>query len=163
MLRFRIYHPDREVSNQMHKEHGVTLVEVMMIIATIGMLTAMSIPRTGHRDRNTAYTTARRLVVDMRYARRLAITDTKDHIVRFSPTGGPYTQYGIFRKEDDGETQVGESRQIPERITCTGTEEFVFQPPGNASSNGKVSLSTGNNQYNVNVIAATGKSEEQEA
>jgi len=147
----------------MHKERGVTLIEVMMLIATIGMLTVMAIPRTVHMDKHTAYTVAHRLAVDIRYARRLAITNAKDHIVRFSPIGGPYTGYRILRKEDAGETQVGEFRWIPERITCTGTEEFTFQPRGNASSDGTVSLSAGSNQYNVNVIATTGRCEEQKA
>jgi Tfp pilus assembly protein FimT len=137
-------------------ENGVTLIEVIMIIAIIGMLAAMSIPRIGSLDERTAYTTARRIVADMRYARRLAITTAKNHIVRFSPAGGPYTEYRIF-KDDGGEVQVGESRQIPERVTCTGTEELTFQPFGNASSDGAVSLSAGTDQYDVNIIAATGR------
>jgi type II secretory pathway pseudopilin PulG len=135
-------------------ENGVTLIEVMMIIAIIGMLTAMSIPRVGESlGEHAALTAARRIIADMRYARRLAITKANDHIVRFSPAGGPYTGYGIFR---DG-VQVGEIRQIPERVTCTGTEEFTFQMLGNASSDGAVSLSAGDSQYDVNVIATTGR------
>jgi type II secretory pathway pseudopilin PulG len=141
----------------MHDEHGVTIIELMMIIAIIGMLTTISMPRIGHSDKHTAYTTARRIIADMRYARRLAITAAKDHVVRFSPVGGPYTEYRIFRKEGAEEEQMAEPRQIPERITCTGTGEFTFQPLGNASSGGTVSLSAGSDEYDVNVIGATGR------
>ena len=135
-------------------EDGVTLVEVMMIVVIIGILTAISMPRIGKSlYEHSAHTTARRIVADMRYARRLAITAAKDHIVRFSPAGGPYTGYSVFQES----MQVGEARQIPERVTCTGTAEFTFQLLGNASSDGTVSLNAGDSQYDVNIIAATGR------
>ena len=157
--------PLREISDQMNNERGVTLTEVIMIIGIIGMLAAMSIPRTGGQalDKYTAYTATHRIITDIRYARRLAITTGKNHVVRFSPTGGPYTEYKIFRTEGAGETQVGEPKQIPEQITCTGTEEFTFQPLGNASSDGTVSLSAGSDQYDVNIITATRMGKEQRA
>ncbi len=141
----------------MNDEHGFTIIEFLAIIAIIGILAVMAIPRLGTLGKGVAQTTARRLVADMRYARRLAIAGAKDHIVRFYPAGGPYDEYRFFRKEGAIETQVGESRQISGKVVCTGTEELTFYPLGHTSSSGMISLSAEGDQYDVNVIAATGR------
>lgn len=141
-----------------YSKHGFTIIELIMIITIIGILSAMSIPRIGSFGKNKAYIAARRIVADMRYARRLAITKAQDYTVEFSPSGGPYTEYNILQ----GAVQVGETRQIPAGVTCNGTEQFTFERLGNAfsdgvHSDGMVSLIAGGEQYDVNVIAITGR------
>jgi len=148
----------RADSARIYSMHGFTIIEAIMIIAIIGILSVMSIPRIGSFGKNKAYIAARRVVADMRYTRRLAITKAQDHVVAFSPSGGPYTEYSILR----GGGQVGETRQIPDEVACSGNEQFTFEPLGNAlsdgaSSDGMVSLISGSHQYDVNVIAATGR------
>ncbi len=147
---------------QIHNQHGLTLIEAIMIVIIIGIMSIISIPRLGSSDKQLAYTTARQIVADMRHVRNLAITSAKDHIVKFSPSGGPYSEYRIFSDEGETEVQVGSARRIPAQITCTGTEELTFYPIGSASSNGTISLVAGDSQYNVNFIAATGRAYEEE-
>lgn len=141
-----------------HLEYGFTIIEVMAIIAIIGIVTVMAIPRIGTFSKYNAQTITRRVIADMRYARRLAITNSKDHIVRFSSSGGSY-EYSIFRKDGILEEQVGATKQIPAGIICAGDDEFTFHKLGNASysDTGTVSLSAEGNQYDVNVIATTGR------
>ncbi len=144
--------------DQMYNERGVTFVEIMAILVIIGILGLMSIPRIGSSDRSNVYTTARRIAADMRYARILAITKAKDHVLEFAPSGGPYTEYTIM----ENGIQLGDTRHIPAGITCVGTEEFTFEPLGNAlsdgvSNNGMVSLIMGTDRCDVNVIATTGR------
>lgn len=141
----------------MRSERGVTLLEVLMLIVIIGILTAVTMPRIGSTDGQAARTTARQIITDMRYARGLAVSACKDHIVRFSPTGGAHTEYTILCVEGATEEQVGQTRQIREQVTCTGPDEFTFYPIGNVSSNGTISLTAGDNQYDVSVVAATGR------
>lgn len=140
-----------------HREQGVTLLEVIMLVAIIGMLAAMSIPRIGSMAGYAAHATARQIIADMRYTRGQAISTAKDHIVRFSPSGGPHTGYSIFRVEDAVEEQVGQTRQIRDQVSCSGPDEFTFYPFGNASSDGTISLVGAEDQYDINVIAATGR------
>ena len=141
----------------MHSEHGVTFLEVVMLIAIIGILVALSIPRIGSVAEYAAHTTARQIIADMRYTRGQAISTAKDHIVRFSPSGGLHTEYSIFRVEGAIEEQVGQTRQIRDQVVCSGPDEFTFHPFGNASSSGTISLVGAEDQYDVNVVVATGR------
>ncbi len=141
----------------MPDQRGVTILEVIMLIAIIGMFAVMSVPRIGSIGRHAARTAARRIIADMRYARQLAVSKAKNHIVRFSPTGGPYTEYSIFQTEGGLEQQVGQTKQIPEQVTCAGPGEFTFSSLGSASSDGMISLTAEGDQYNINVVATTGR------
>lgn len=145
---------------QFNDQQGYTFIHAALIIVIIGILVAMIIPR-GGRDlfnRLSAYTAAHQIGVDMRYTRRMAITTAKEHIVRFYPVGAPpYTEYRIFRNDVGGEVQVGESKQLSSEVTCSGNSEFTFQPQGNATADGSLSLIAGGYQYNVNLLSTTGR------
>ncbi len=141
----------------MNNQSGVTLLEAIMLIAIIGMFTVMSIPRIGSIDKHNAHTVERQIIADMRYARQLAISSADNHIMRFFPAGGPYTEYSLFRVEGEMEELVGQINQLPAEITCTGPEEFIFTPLGSITSEDVISINGGGNEYNINVIAATGR------
>ena len=141
----------------MRDQSGVTLLETIMLIAIIGMFTVMSIPRIGTTDKQSAHAVARRIIADMRYARQLAVSDASNHIVRFSPAVGSHTEYRILRVAGETEELVGQIKQIPVEITCAGPEEFTFTPLGSATSNGLISLTGGGGQYDINVVATTGR------
>ncbi len=141
----------------MREEHGITLLEVIMVIAIVGILAVMAIPRIGSVAEYAAHAAARQIIADMRYTRGQAISTSKDHIMRFSPSGGIHTEYSIFRVEGMVEEQVGQIRQIPEGIACSGPDEFTFHPFGNISGDGVISLVAAGDQYDVNVVATTGR------
>lgn len=142
---------------EIHNEYGFTLIETLVLIIFIGILTAISIPRIGSIGMQAARATSRQVMADMRYTRRLAISSARNHIIRFSPSGGTHTSYSIFRVDEAGETLVGCAKQIREEVTCTGPDEFIFYPFGNASTNGTVSLIAESEQFDVHVVATTGR------
>jgi hypothetical protein len=141
----------------MRDQSGVTLLEAIMLVAIVGMFTVMSIPRISSTDEQTARAVARRIIADMRYTRQLAISDADDYIVRFSPAEGAYTEYRILRVEGETEELVGQIKQIPVELTCTGPEEFTFTPLGSATGDGVISLAGGGDQHDISVIAVTGR------
>lgn len=145
----------------MKKDKGFTLIEALMIISIIGILSALAIPRFASVGKKSAYMVSRQIVVDMRYARSLAVTSGTRHIVKFFPAGGSeYSSYGIF-KDANPDVQIGDLRQIPETVTCTSSvEQFNFEKLGNATG-GTITLNDGARQFVVYVTASTGRVFEQ--
>ncbi|MGQ9608143.1 MAG: GspH/FimT family pseudopilin [bacterium] len=145
----------------MKKLRGFTLIEAIMVISVIGILAALAIPRFATVGKKSAYMISRQIVVDMRYARSLAVTTGTTHIVKFFPAGASkYSSYGIF-KDADPDVQIGNLRQIPETVTCTSsTEQFNFEKLGNATG-GTITLEDNARHYAVYVIASTGRVFEQ--
>lgn len=138
----------------MRNEDGITLLETIMLMAIIGMLAALSIPRAGSIAGYAAHATARQLIADMRYTRGQAIATTKNHVLRFY-TG--HTEYKIFSVDGGAEEQVGRTRKIRDNVACSGPDEIVFYPFGDADSAGVISLVGAEDQYDINIVAATGR------
>lgn len=145
----------------MKRDKGFTLIEALMIISIIAILSALAIPRFASVGKKSAYMVSRQIVVDMRYARSLAVTTGTTHIIKFFPAGGSnYSSYGIFR-DADPDVQVGDLRRIPETVTCTSSiGQFNFEKLGNATG-GTITLNDNAKQFVVYVIASTGRVFEQ--
>ncbi|MBI5838390.1 MAG: type II secretion system protein [Candidatus Eisenbacteria bacterium] len=73
--------------------NGYTMVELVLVIAIIGILAASSIPAWFDRGRTNLDITRRRLVGDLTYAREYAML-RHDHVsANFSVAGNSYTIY----------------------------------------------------------------------
>ena len=145
----------------MKNNHGFTLIEALLIILLIGILAAIAIPRIGSSEKS-AYSSARQIVSDLRYTRTLAVTTGQRHYLKFFPASGLYTSstklvtYGIYRDEASTDVQIGDTRIISTKVTCTSTlEEFNFNylGIGTAGLDGLITIST----YRVSVNASTGR------
>ena len=137
---------------------GYSLLEILLVVTIIGIFASVAVPYfgTGLMQRMNTYTTARQIASDLTYTRTLAVAANKNHILRFYPAESPYTQYKIFLS-DGGEVQVGHTREIDGNIVCTGGREYTFEPLGNATADGMLSVTSGTYQYDVKVIAVTGR------
>ncbi len=137
---------------------GYSLLEILLVVTIIGIFASVAVPYfgTGLLRRMNAYTTARQIASDLAYTRTLAVTTNKNHILRCYPSASPYSQYKIFRS-DGGEVQVGHTREIDDNVVCAGDREWIFEPLGNATADGTLSVTSGTYQYDVKVIAATGR------
>lgn len=133
---------------------GFTLVEAMIIVALLGIIMAMVMPRFGGITERRLEMEARRIQSDLRLTRRLAITNGVNYILKIYPLTN---EYKIYRGSLADGNQVGETRSMPSQITASGDDEVTFQSLGNASAAKTIVLTSGSYQYNIAVTAATGR------
>lgn len=133
---------------------GMTLLELLVVVAIVGILSTVVITRIGFGGlgRPTVSAAARRLALDLRHTRGLAIAERMNHYVRFDATG-----YTVYRRETPTDVVVEARRTFPQGISAapTGTD-FEFEPTGAALATYTCDLSGSGVTYRVKVIGATG-------
>ncbi|MFH1776089.1 MAG: GspH/FimT family pseudopilin [Candidatus Omnitrophota bacterium] len=137
------------------RQKANTLLEILVVIVFIGILAAVSIPRLSLSfvTKMKLRTAGQRLVADLRYTRRLAVTNNEDYRLSVDASAKEYSLY------DSGDTQYSTTRTVDSAITINADKDFIFGPLGNAdsSSDTSVSLSAGSTQYDISVTVATGR------
>ena len=133
---------------------GYTFIEIIFVVVVLAVLAAIAIPRLGvpYAIKMKVKTAAQRLVSDLRYTRRLAITNHEDYKLSVGSTNNEYTI-----SDADG-TQVGITRSIDSDITVSADKDFIFESLGNAdaASDTSISFSADGNQADITVTKATG-------
>lgn len=139
----------------MRGKSGFTLVEMMVVIAVAGVLTAIAIPTyIAWLPRHRANGAARQLFTDLQYARMRAISENNDYKVEFDTGNNLYKVYddtvlvktinigehsGIAYGYSSSTNWNGDT--ISSSVTFTGTPPSVtFQPTGRANKNGSIYL-----------------------
>ncbi|MBU0501878.1 MAG: GspH/FimT family pseudopilin [bacterium] len=140
----------------MAQRSGLTLIEVMIIVAVLGVITAIALPRFPILSAKTVETEARRIQSDLRLTRRLAITHGNDYILEISPLSN---EYNIYNGSVAPANQVGETRTIKPSITASGDSTFTFESLGNAAagSGTTLTLTSGSDAYDITITIATGR------
>ena len=138
---------------------GMTLVELIMVVALVGILSAVVIVRLGPMAIGNpgARAVARRLALDLRHARGLAIAEGTNHYVGFDVSGAALTGYTIYRTASPSDIVVEGYRSFDRGVTATGsTTRAEFSPTGAALGAYSFVVSGPSQDYTVTVIAATG-------
>lgn len=136
------------------RARGMTLLELLVVVAIVGILSTVVIARIGFGGlgRPTVSAAARRLALDLRHTRGLAIAERMNHYVRFDATG-----YTVYRRETPTDVAVEARRTFPQGVTAAATaSDFEFEPTGAALATYRCDLSGSGVTYRVNVIGTTG-------
>ena len=135
-----------------------TLIEVMLVVALIGIIFAISLPRFGYDIlvQYRARTTAHRIVSDLRFTRSQAIENGANYILQTSPL---LCQYSIYKGSIATGNQVGDTRIIDPTVVLSGGSQFTFESGGNASLTSGTSLlvTAGTHVFTITITQATGK------
>lgn len=144
---------------KMTPARGMTLVELIMVAVLVGIMSAVVIVRLGPMGIGNpgARAVARRLALDLRHARGLAIAEGTNHYVGFDINGAALTGYTIYRTASPSDIVVEAYRSFDRGVTATGsTTRAEFSPTGVALGAYSFVVSGPSQDYTVTVIAATG-------
>jgi len=130
----------------MRNKSGFTLIELLIIVVLMGIMAAIAIPRFSSNQR-AAYTTAQKIVSDLRYTRSLAISSGYSYYLQFTKVNGSW-QYAISDNLED-------TRDIPVKTCTPSTNTFTFNYLG-VCNTGTVTLYDGVETNTVTVVGMTG-------
>ncbi|HEX9750764.1 MAG TPA: GspH/FimT family pseudopilin [candidate division Zixibacteria bacterium] len=149
-------------------ERGVTLVELSVVGALIGILAALSIPKWFEAmPRIRTKAEVRNVISTLREARSLAVATKNPFGVNFNQADNKFTLFvDTDSPQDKAYTQsdsVIVSTEIKHGVKIQydtfGNNTVVFDPDGAASASGHVMLTSEDyqNQFSIDVLASTGR------
>jgi type II secretory pathway pseudopilin PulG len=137
----------------------MTLVELLVVVGLLGVLSGVVIARLGAWGLGNpgARAVARRLALDLRHARTLAIAEGTNHYLGFDADGASLVGYTVYRVASPEDVAVETYRTFDSGVTATGsTTRAEFMPTGAALGAYTFVVSGSTENYTVTVIAATG-------
>ncbi len=143
----------------MTRAGGMTLLEVLMVVVIVGIMSAVVIPRLGPGGIGNpgARAVARRLALDLRHARSLAIATGTNHYVGFDAAGAALTGYTIYQTASPTDIAVEAYRSFGQGVTATGSgTRAEFSPTGAALGAYSFVVSGPSQDFTVTVITVTG-------
>jgi len=125
-----------------------------MVVAVLAVLAGIAVPRLGvpFASKMKVKTAARRVMSDLRYARRLSITNNANHRLSIDSSLNEYAVYDALSQ------QVGETQKIDSDVMISADKTFTFESLGNpaVSSDTSLSLTYDGNQADISVTKSTG-------
>jgi len=138
---------------------AMSLLELTIVVAILGFLSVASITKFGHSalGNSGAEGFARKLSLAQVHARRSTISTGDNHYLQMTTSGGNATSYALFRRASGGNTQVDETRSVPQGVTVTSsatTLEFDFE--GAALGAYTVDIAGPHRSWRVSTVILTG-------
>lgn len=143
------------------QKKGYTLVEMIFVVIFVGILAAIAMPKINFAvvRKQKADTVSRKVVTDLRRARRLAITDAANNSTGYEleMVGvSPYASYQIDNL-DPPESTI-DTHDVDTDVEITGDTNFKFGPLGNllGGSGTTLTVTAEGKSYTITVTSSTG-------
>lgn len=146
-----------------HRQTAFTLIELIVVLAIMGMLATMAIPRLAAPAMNQrADGAARRVAADLNLARRHAYQAGTSQTVAFYVANGTYELTGLpdaDRPTQDYAVDLTDEPYQAEILSVdfSGSEKVTFDGYGTPDSGGKVVIAAGVQKRAVVVDSDTGE------
>ena len=134
---------------------GFTAAELIVVIGIMLIFMSIGIPVfNGVREKEELTGAVRDLVVDIRYAQQLAITEQLYYGVKFISVNDDLDKYELFKYSSSTNPEVVQLKDLPEGIRFVSIDfsnsSVVFNPYGAADEQGSVTLS--NSASNTSMV-----------
>lgn len=144
-----------------------SLIELIFVLAIIGILTALAVPRFGSSIAfQRADMAADRIVADLSLARERAVTTSSSLTVQFKPGSNAYALQGMQHLDRSGDAYDVDLSAEPYEATLVsadfgGDTEVVFDGYGVPDSGGTVIIQVGGETRTITLDAVTARAGKQ--
>ncbi len=152
---------DNEDSKKMQGVCGFTLLELLVVIALVLIISAVSVPVYSQWVNNLEYrTTARSVFHALREARSMAVATCLEHRVEFDPLN---RRYRVIRgnrgfNSNDWNTVIYDWRQCPPGVNFGANIPAIHLNPNGTANAGTISIQDGTHKTRYEVrVGRTGR------
>jgi prepilin-type N-terminal cleavage/methylation domain-containing protein len=149
----------------MRRRAGFTLLELVVVIAILGLLAGLAIPRiAGTVARRRAEAAAVRIMNDIKHARRAAVAASTERKIVFDPTQNSYVLEDVTSAVNNAALYRVHLDRAPygaalRYANFDGKLMLTFDGYGTPSADGMVVVGAGAHAFSVIVDAETGEAE----
>jgi type II secretory pathway pseudopilin PulG len=140
---------------------GNTLLELAVVIAIVGLLGAAVATRYGVSTISDVGVQgfARQLALDCYQARRRAISNGDNHLLRFTNVGGNATQYALYQRNGGSVVLLDDIRMVPSGLTVNtgGATDVEFTFTGEALASYTITCQAPDRTRTVTIYQVTGQ------
>jgi Tfp pilus assembly protein FimT len=144
--------------NRMEMSQGFTVLELLIILALMGVISAMSLPAFAQWRQNVRYKDATRNIVYMlREARSRAISINREHRVELDPVNGRYrmTQGDSAQDSTNWDTVVQDWIPLQAEVAIESNVSSIHFNPNGTANAGTISIQdTGHvTRYRIRIVS----------
>lgn len=126
-------------ANRMDRQHGFTLIEILVVVVILGIASAVILPSISSRDDLKVAAAARIVMSDLIYAQNRAITTGQLCYIQFDKTNGKYTLMSGMSPAVTLEHPINHTNYV-QTFGSSGSPGLTYITLTDASFDGKLTL-----------------------